>query len=107
MSGLQVLGAMARKQRPLSELGSDFERFPQVMVNIAVAQKIPLDELSGFQESVAKVEAELGDRGRVLIRYSGTELKARVMVEGENEARVRELANDLAQGLERALAAGA
>jgi phosphoglucosamine mutase len=104
MTGLQVLGAMARKERPLSELAGGFERFPQVVVNVGIAKRTPLEELPVFQEAIAKVEAELGDRGRVLIRYSGTELKARVMVEGEHEARVRELAHDLADDLKRALA---
>ncbi len=106
MSGLQVLGAMVRKQRPLSELAAGFERFPQVMVNVSVAQRIPLEDLPSVQAAIRKVEAELADRGRVLIRYSGTELKARVMVEGESEARVSELAGDLADELKRALAAG-
>jgi phosphoglucosamine mutase len=105
MCALQVLGAMVRKQRPLSELASGFERFPQVMVNVAVAKRVPLEELAGMQTAIGRVEAELGDRGRVLIRYSGTELKARVMVEGESESRVRELANELADELKRALAA--
>ncbi len=104
MTALQTLGAMVRKDRPLSELTAGFERFPQVMVNVAVSQRTPLEELTAFQGALRKVEAELGDRGRVLIRYSGTELKARVMVEGENEARVRQLAADLAHELERALA---
>ena len=105
MSGLQVLAAMVRKGRPLSELAADFERFPQVMVNVAVAKRIPFEELPAVQDAVAKVENELGELGRVLIRYSGTELKARVMVEGESEGRVRELANDLADVVKRALAA--
>ena len=103
MSALQVLALMARSGEPLSTLNADFERFPQVMVNIAVAEKRPLESLTGFQESVAQVEQELGDEGRVLIRYSGTENKARVMVEGRNESRVHELANELAADLKRAL----
>jgi phosphoglucosamine mutase len=107
MSALQVLGAMVRKDRPLSELTGGFERFPQVMINVPVARRVPLEQLPGVQASIRKVEDDLRDRGRVLIRYSGTELKARVMVEGDSEARVRQLANDLADELKRALAAGA
>jgi phosphoglucosamine mutase len=106
MTALQVLGAMVRKNRPLSELTGSFERFPQVMENVAVARRVPLEELPSVQTATKKVEDELGDRGRVLIRYSGTELKARVMVEGESESRVREMAADLAAELKRALAAG-
>jgi len=106
MSALQVLGIMARSGKQLSELADHFERYPQVMVNIAVARRIPLQQLPTVQTAVETVEKELGDEGRVLIRYSGTELKARVMVEGEDESRVRELANDLADELRRALAAG-
>ena len=102
MSALQVLGAMIRKNRPLSELTGGFERFPQQMLNVPIVERTPLEELTDFQAVLRKVEAELGDRGRVLIRYSGTELKARVMVEGEDEARVRELAAELADELERA-----
>jgi phosphoglucosamine mutase len=74
-------------------------------VNVAVAQKRPLDSLPEFTHHLRQVERELGDRGRVLIRYSGTEAKARVMVEGENEAHVSALANELADALKRALAA--
>jgi len=104
MSALQVLGAMVRKNRPLSELADGFERFPQVMLNVPVSERRPLEELTAFQSTVRKVEAELGDRGRVLIRYSGTELKARVMVEGEDEVRVRQLVAEVADELKRALA---
>ena len=74
------------------------------MVNVPVARRVPLGELPSVQAAVAKIETELGDRGRVLIRYSGTELKARVMVEGEDEARVGEIAHELAQEVKRALA---
>jgi phosphoglucosamine mutase len=104
LTGLQVLAIMRRKARPLSELVAGIERFPQVLVNVRVAEKRPIAELPTFLRHVAQVEAELADRGRVLVRYSGTEQKARVMVEGEDETRVRELADDLARELQRALA---
>jgi phosphoglucosamine mutase len=105
LTALQVLAIMRRKERPLSELAAGIERFPQVLVNVAVAGKRPLDSLPGFMRQLRQVEADLGDRGRVLIRYSGTEPKARVMVEGEDETHVTALANELADGLRRALAA--
>jgi phosphoglucosamine mutase len=104
MSALQILALMARSGQRLSELNEGFERLPQVLVNIGVAEKRPLEELPSLQEAIADVEDELGDAGRVLIRYSGTELKARVMVEGRDESRVHEIANHLASKLKRALA---
>jgi len=81
------------------------ERFPQVLINFQVAEKRPLESLPGFQTRLRAVESELADRGRVVVRYSGTEPKARVMVEGPDEDRVRELAQDLARTLERELGA--
>jgi phosphoglucosamine mutase len=104
MSALQVLALMARSGKKLSELNQGFERFPQSLVNIGVAAKRPLEELPAFQDAVTEVEEELGDEGRVLVRYSGTELKARIMVEGRDEARVHELANELAGKLKQTLA---
>ena len=104
LSALQVLSIMRRKERPLSELAGCMERFPQVLLNFAVAEKRPLEELPAVQKHVAAVEAELDGRGRVLIRYSGTESKARVMVEGEDEGRVRTYAEELSDTLRRALA---
>jgi phosphoglucosamine mutase len=106
MSALQVLGIMVRSGKQLSEPTGNFERFPQVILNIPVARRVPFEELPSLTSAVAKAEAALADRGRVLIRYSGTELKARVMVEGEDESRVREIAETLADELKRALAAG-
>jgi phosphoglucosamine mutase len=82
-----------------------FQRYPQVIVNVAVKEKRPIDSLPALSEAVRKVEKEFNGSGRVLIRYSGTEPKARVMVEGEDERRVDEVANDLADELRRALGA--
>ena len=104
MSALQVLALMARSGKKLSELNEGFERLPQVMVNVDVFEKRPLEELTAFQGQVAEVEDELGETGRVLIRYSGTENKARVMVEGRDEGRVHEIANYLASKLKASLA---
>jgi phosphoglucosamine mutase len=106
MSALQVLALMTRSGKRLSDLGQGFERFPQVLVNIGVAEKRPLEELPAFRDAVTEVEEELGDAGRVLVRYSGTELKARVMVEGRDEDRVHQMANELAEKLKQALAGG-
>jgi phosphoglucosamine mutase len=103
ITALQALATMRRRERPLSELVRDIERFPQVLVNVRVGEKRPLDSLPSVQSAVAKVEKALDGRGRVLIRYSGTEPKARVMVEGEDELRVREHADAIAQELRRAL----
>jgi phosphoglucosamine mutase len=106
LTALQALAVMKRSGRPLSELVAGFVRFPQVLVNVRVARKPPLESMPEMLEAVSKVEAELAGRGRVLIRYSGTEPKARVMVEGEDEARVREIAGDLADRLRRAVGGG-
>jgi phosphoglucosamine mutase len=103
LSGLQVLAIMRRKERPLSELIAGIERFPQILVNVRVSEKRPIEEISSVCEAVRRVEKDLDGRGRVLIRYSGTEPKARVMVEGEDEERVGEYANDIADSIRRAL----
>ena len=104
MTALQVLAVMARERRPLSELLPGFKRYPQVMLNIEVARRKPLESLETLQQSIREVETKLGESGRVLIRYSGTELKARVMVEGEDETLVRESTEHLADVLKQALA---
>jgi phosphoglucosamine mutase len=103
ITALKVLAVAKRRGKSLSELCSGFERFPQVLVNVKVSQKKPIDTLPELAAAVRRIEAELGGRGRVLIRYSGTEPKARVMVEGEDEAAVREYAHELAGRLERSV----
>jgi len=103
ITALQTLAIMRRSERPLSDLTAGFVRFPQVLVNVEVAEKLPLENLPTVAKVLARVESELNGRGRVLIRYSGTEPKARIMVEGEDEERVCIYANDLAVELQRAL----
>ncbi len=95
LAALQLLKVMREKQKRASELAGMLELFPQKMVNIRVKNKIPIDQSPDLQSSVQKVEKELGDKGRVLLRYSGTEPVARVMVEGENVQKVEKLAGEL------------
>jgi phosphoglucosamine mutase len=103
ITALQALAIMRRNERPLSELVAGFQRYPQVLLNVTVGEKRPFEEVPAVIEAVRKVEQELDRRGRVLLRYSGTEPKARVMVEGEDEARVSEIAQHLAEVVERHL----
>jgi len=103
ITALQTLAIMRRRGCKLSELVEGFQRFPQVLVNVAVGEKKPIETLPTVVEAVKRVEQEFDGRGRVLIRYSGTEPKARVMVEGDDEKRVHEVAEELAGELRRAL----
>ena len=106
ITALQALAIMRRTERGLSELVAGFERLPQVLVNVTVTEKKPIESLPELGKALRRVEAEFNGRGRVLIRYSGTEPKARVMVEGDDEQRVNELAHDLADELRRAVGSG-
>jgi phosphoglucosamine mutase len=99
VGALQVLAAMLRDGKPISELSQVMERFPQVLVNIKVAEKKPLEELSDVKAKIAAAEEKLGDEGRILVRYSGTERKARVMVEGPDEGLIKPMADEIAQAL--------
>ena len=99
LAALQILRIMREKERPLSELAGLLTLFPQTLINVRVGRKIPFEECSAVLEGKTAVEKELGDRGRVLLRYSGTEPVCRVMVEGENAEKVRRYAEDLAETL--------
>ncbi|HVK87128.1 MAG TPA: phosphoglucosamine mutase [Kofleriaceae bacterium] len=99
VAALRVLAIMAREQRPLSELAQVMTRTPQVLINTAVDKKVPLDSLPDVQRMIADIEKKLGEDGRVLVRYSGTESKARVMIEGIDEAQIKGWAEDIAGAL--------
>ena len=96
-TALRILRVLDSEELPLSELAAPYQEFPQVLLNVQVASKPPLKELVDLNERAALHEAELGEDGRVLLRYSGTEPVLRVMVEGPNNARIREMAHDLAE----------
>jgi phosphoglucosamine mutase len=101
VAALRVLAIMVRENRPLSELAGVMTRTPQVLINTAVDKKVPLDQLPDVQRMISEIERQLGDDGRVLVRYSGTESKVRVMIEGIDEGRIRGWAEDIAGALAR------
>lgn len=103
LTALMVMGIMARTGKPLSELAAQFIRFPQKLINIPVAQKIPFEQVEAVRSVIAEKEKALADNGRVLVRYSGTENKARVMVECENEDMCKQHAQDIAETIQREL----
>ena len=103
ITALQTLAIMRRTGKRLSELLEGFERLPQVLINVPVTKKTPIEELPTLVAAIRKAEEDFAGNGRVLIRYSGTESKARVMVEGNDAATVSRVAEALADELRRAL----
>ena len=102
VGALQVLAAHVREMKPVSELCQVMTRFPQVLVNVKVDEKKPIGELDAVQNRIKEVEAKLGEDGRVVVRYSGTEAKARVMVEGTDRSQIETMAQEIASDLQRA-----
>jgi phosphoglucosamine mutase len=105
VAALRVLAAMGQTGRPLSELACAMTRYPQVLLNFSVAKKRPFDEMPAVTKVIASVESALGVDGRVVVRYSGTESKARVMIEGTDEIGIRAQANEIAEVLKASLLA--
>jgi phosphoglucosamine mutase len=86
VSALQIFRLMAETGRPLSELRRVLKKYPQAQRSLAVKAKPPLDELPAVQAATRAAEETLGARGRVLVRYSGTEPKLRILLEGPDAA---------------------
>lgn len=103
LSALQLLTAMRHQDRKLSELATLMQMFPQKTINVDVAKKPPLEELPAVQAAIKTAEAELGGKGRVLVRYSGTQSMCRVMVEGPNDETVNRLAKTLADQVKKSI----
>src|SRR5690606_28641601 len=103
LTALMVLSIMVRRGKPLSELARLFDRFPQKLINVRVKQRIPFEELSDLQAALKRCESKLDSNGRVLLRYSGTEPKARVMVECADAGLCTQIAEELAASIKQAI----
>lgn len=105
VAALQVLAAVVNSGKSLNELKRGMTKYPHVIVNVQMAERVDVTALPDVQSAVKSAEADLHGEGRVLLRPSGTEPLVRVMVEGREEARVKRVAGDLARAVETALAA--
>jgi phosphoglucosamine mutase len=106
ISALQVLAILQKTGKPLSELASVMTALPQVLVNVRVRERRSIEDLPEVAGMIADVEARLGDAGRVLIRYSGTEPLLRIMLEGRDQHEISGMANDIARLVTRLIGAG-
>ena len=97
LTALQVLAIMKQKERPLDELAKVMEPLPQVLYNVKVKEKRNLSDFEEIERKIREIEKMLGQSGRILIRYSGTEPLLRIMVEGEDETKLRGFTEDLVQ----------
>jgi phosphoglucosamine mutase len=102
-TALAVLRVMAESGRELHELASALKTFPQTLVNVRVKQKIAVADVPEIQAAITRVESALAGRGRVLVRYSGTEPLLRIMIEGEDQATVQAWAEEIADAVRTAL----
>lgn len=96
LSALALLSVVRETGEPLAALATCMRKFPQVLVNVRVREKPPIDSIPGLRARVGAFESEMNGIGRVLIRYSGTEALARVMIEGVDAARIQAMADELA-----------
>lgn len=99
IAALQVLAQMLEEGRPLSELAGLMVKVPQVLVSVKVKQRRPLDDLADVQRLIQSAESRLGQDGRVLVRYSGTEPKVRVMIEGPSDSLISQMAHEIADSI--------
>ncbi len=101
LAALQVLAVMVREQRPLSELASVMERFPQLLKNARYPEKRPIDQMPRLKKQIALSEKKLGSDGRVVVRWSGTEPKLRVMVEGPQLKLIDRMCDEMLEAARR------
>ncbi len=99
LTALMVLDVVHRSGKTLGELIADLKNYPQVILNVKVREKVPLETLPAVVETIRAAEEALRDTGRVVIRYSGTEALARVMIEAESEAAMRQHAEAIAAAI--------
>ena len=103
ITALSLLRAMCESGKRLDDLTAGFTRYPQTLVNVRVREKRPFDEVPLVAQAAREVDERLGDRGRLLLRYSGTEPLARIMIEGERQDEIEACANHLASVIREAI----
>ncbi|HEV8184671.1 MAG TPA: phosphoglucosamine mutase, partial [Chthoniobacterales bacterium] len=103
VSALQILRIMRSTGKPLSELKRCLKKYPQAQRNLRVTQKPPLEELPDVMKLVGEAEQELNGKGRVLLRYSGTEPKIRLLIEGREAEQINQQANRIAEAIQSAI----
>ena len=104
ITGLEVLRVIQDSQQSLSALTAGFIRYPQVIINVKVGSKPPLESVAPIKSMIDKLNTELNGSGRLLLRYSGTENLARVMIEGKDEVTIRAQAEEMAKVIKENLA---
>ena len=101
LSALQLLAIMQKEEKSLSDLSDIMDHYPQKLINVRIKQRRRLEEFPAVTQQIKKVERKLGEKGRLLVRFSGTEPLVRVMVEGEDEREIQALAEETARVIER------
>jgi phosphoglucosamine mutase len=97
LAALQVLAVMVGSGKAIADLGKKMIPLPQILVNLELERRVPLETLPRFQKAVSEFEKKLGKRGRILVRYSGTEPVLRIMVEGEDRNETENIVNALSE----------
>jgi phosphoglucosamine mutase len=103
LTALRLMDIIVRSEKPLAELIADLKVFPQKIQNIRVREKVPFAQVPAIQGAIHSAERELDGNGRVVVRYSGTEALARVMVEAESEAKMHSITAAIAGEIQKAL----
>jgi phosphoglucosamine mutase len=103
LTALRLMDIIVRAGKPLAELVGDLKVFPQKIQNVRVREKIPFAQIPAIQSAIDAAERELNGNGRIVVRYSGTEALARVMVEAESAEKMQSLAAEIAAAIQKAL----
>jgi phosphoglucosamine mutase len=103
MTTLFMLDAIRAGGKSFSQMTNGFTRYPQILVNVKVREKQPFEEVEQIARAGRQIEEQLDGNGRLLLRYSGTENLARVMIEGKDQAEIERQANSLAEVIRQAL----
>ena len=103
LTTLKMLEVLITEEKTLSELAKDMEEFPQILLNVEIKEKRDLQEFPEIMRTINEVKEKLGDEGRVIVRFSGTEPKARIMVEGKDPDIIKEYANRIGEKIKKYL----